>query len=437
MSEFEKTGIGPGKRTAITSGFVLACAAVFGFLWVNAGGRVPVVSSGGYTVQVELPRAANLVYFADVMVAGIKAGKVTSVEPDGDRALVRMQLDQAVAPLHQGATVRVRAKSLVEESYLEITDGPGPTVPAGARLPATAGQEPTQLDDVLKSLDAPTRASLQRSLKSLGAGTAGTRDAVEATVVGLGDLGRQGRTVLDALSAQSQDLRDLTRSSARVLQALSTRRAALASLVESTDRLSASTAEQRSAIQETMRALPGVIGSARSSSDDLTRLGQALLPVAADLEAAAPDLTGTLEALPAAARDLRLSVPPLDAVLDSAPATLTRVPAVTGDVDRLLPDAKVLMSDLNPMLGYLEPYGRDVAAFFTNFAQTLDTGDAWGKYLKVMPPVNEQNIKGLPLWTNIGPLDRFNPLPLPGSLAHPETFGNRDYPRVDREPIPQ
>lgn len=437
MSAFDSAGLGPGKRLAITAVFAAVCALMFGFLWTNAGGRVPLVSSNGYTVEAEFPDVGNLVYFADVMVAGVKAGKVTSVRENGDRAVVRMSLDRSIAPLHDGVTVRVRAKSLVEESYLEITDGAGAVIPDGGRLDPAAGQALTQLDDVLLSLDAPTRTALSRSLRSLGSGTAGTREAMEGAVTGLGELGREGRTVLDALAAQSEDLRGVTRSSARILNALSTRQAAITSLVENANRLSATTASRRDDLEATVRELPKVIGAARSSSDDLTRLGEALLPVAANLEAAAPDLTAALEALPAASRDLRQSIPSLDGVLERAPATLTRTPTIASDVDGLVPDAKILMSDLNPVLGYIEPYGKDIASFFTLFGQALEREDVWGKYLPVMPPVNEQNLKGLPIWTNIGPLDKFNPLPLPGSLLHPEPFGDREYPRVEREPIPE
>lgn len=437
MSAFEKSGLGPGQRTVVLTAFALVCALMFGFLWTNAGGRIPLVSRDGYSVEVELDEVGNLVYFTDVMVAGIKVGKVTSVEEKGDHALVSLTLDEEVAPLHEGAVLQVRAKSLVEESYLEVTDGNGAVIPDGGRLPAGAGRSPVQLDDVLQSLDAPTRRAVRRSLRSMGASTAGTRDSMESAVVGLGYLGRDGHTVLDALAAQSEELRRLTRSSVQVMNALSSRQASLSSLVGSTDELASSTAAHQAEIESVMTQLPGVITAARSSSDDLTRLGVSLLPVATNLQEAAPDLTATLDALPPAARDLRLSMEPLDGVLDEAPATLTRVPTVTSDVDGLVPQAETLFSDLNPMLGYVEPYGRDIAAFFTNFAQTLAQGDAWGKYLKVMPPVNEQNIKGLPLWTNIGPLDRFNPLPLPGSLEVPETYGDREYPRVEREPVPE
>jgi phospholipid/cholesterol/gamma-HCH transport system substrate-binding protein len=437
MSDVDKSSMPVWRRGAIVSAFALVCALMFGFLWTNSGGRIPVVSQNGYTVSVELPRVSNLVYFSDVMVAGIKVGKVQDVTVQGDHALVEFSLDEDVVPLHEGATVRVRAKSLVEESYLEVVDGGGPSIADGAQLPADAGRGPVQLDDVLQTLDAPTRKAIQTSLASLAGGTKGNRAALERAVVGLGYLGREGETVLDAVAGQSDDLTDLTRNAARLLSSLSSSDAALASLVDNAELLVTTSAAQREDIEATMRLLPPVIDTAVASTDDITVLGDKLLPVARNLDAAAPDLTIALRQLPRTSRDLSATVPYLDGVLDLAPQTLTRVPTLSEDVEAVVPHAEVLLSDVNPMLGYLEPYGKDVAAFFTNFAQTLQLGDVWGKYLRVMPPLDEQTFKGYPLNTNIGPLDKFNPLPLPGSLNTPVPYGDRDYPRVEREPVPE
>ncbi|MEN8674053.1 MlaD family protein [Nocardioides sp.] len=433
MSDVDANGAKPLSRMITVVAFTLACAGIFGFLWVNSGGKVPVAGSNRYTVAVDLPRVANVVYFSDVMVAGIKVGKVTDVEERGDHARVVMELDETVAPVHDGASVQVRAKSLIEESFLEITDGEGAEVPNGGVLADGAGKAPTQLSDVLETLDEPTRTALTRSVRSLGKGVEGADPAISDAVEGLGYLGRNGLTVTDALAAQGEDLRSLTRSSTRVLAALTERRGQLSQLVGDSREVFEATAGQRADLEAFVRALPPVLTAADEGSDDLTRLGDALDPVAANLEAAAPDLTAALRALPATTRDLRAAVPSLSTVLDRAPRTLTRVPTFSARGRALLPDTQAVLSDLNPVLGYLQPYGRDVAAFFTNFAQTLGLGDVNGKAFRVMPPLNEQSYKGIPITTNIGPLDKFNPLPLPGSLDNLAPYGNRSYPRVERE----
>ncbi|HWU22902.1 MAG TPA: MlaD family protein [Nocardioides sp.] len=435
MSELDAhEGMGAGARLGVVVCFALLCGSIFGFLWINSGGKVPLLGSSGYTVAVDLPRAANVVYFSDVMVAGVKVGKVVSVEADGDHAHVVMRLDGAVAPLHRGASVEVGAKSLVEESYLDVTDGTGPVVASGSTLAPGAGKATTQLSDVLDTLDAPTRASVRRVLRSLGAGTRGTRSAVSDALQGLGDLGDHGRTVFDALAAQSADIKGLTRSSTRVLAALASRRAQLSQMVSDTNLITGATAGQQQDVRRAVRALPGVMTSARGASDDLERLAGSLGPVARNLRSAAAPLTRALNELPATSRDLRATMPSLTGTLRAAPATLTRVPAFTQQVDGLLPPAAAVLAQADPMLGYLQPYGRDIAAWFTNFAQTIALGDRNGKAFRVMPVLNDQSLTGQPLSSNVGPLNRFSPLPGPGTLQDPTVWGGRTYPHVGGNP---
>lgn len=126
------------------------------------------------------------------------------------------------------------------------------------------------------------------------------------------------------------------------------------------------------------------------------------------------------------------TLPALNGVLASAPATLRMVPRLAADIDGLIRPAVAVLTDLNPMLGYLAPYDRDLAAWLANFAQTLGVGDANGKAFRVMPVLNDQSVTGLPFSTNLGPLDRYNPMPAPGTGDKPGAYGSTEYPHVQR-----
>lgn len=432
----ENEGTGPVTRLLSVIGFFTVCALIFGFLWTNSGGHIPLVKDSAYTVEVTVPRVANLVYFSDVMVGGVKVGKVRDVTEHGDHATALIELDDSVAPLHEKATVQVRAKSLIDESYLDIVDGKGAEVGDGGALSAASGKAPTQLNDVLAALDPTTREELGKVVRSAGAAAAGSQPAIADAVAGLGDLGRNGEDVIGAIAAQSDDLKSLTRSSTRVLTALATRRTQLSQLVTDAQQITEATAGQSGDVEAVIKALPPLMASARDGSDDLERLATSLTPVASNLDAAAGDLSAALVELPASASDLRGLLPDLNGVVDKVPATVTRVPKLSADVEGLISLTSALLTDVNPVLGYLEPYGSDVAAFFTNFAQTLGTGDVNGRAFRVMPPFNEQSLKGIPLNTNIGPLDKFNALPKAGTSTHPGPQ-HPTYTRVEREPAPR
>lgn len=415
--------------------FAVLCSVIFGYLWVNSGGRVPLKSSG-YEVTASVPRVGNLVYFSDVMMAGVKVGKVTEVKPDGDRALVRFRLDEDVAPLHDGATLQIGAKSLVEESYLEVTDGEGSTVEAGSRLRAGSAEGPVQLDDVYRSLDTGTREAASELLQSSGAATNGRRGDVEAAAVGLGMAARDGEPVLAALSKQSDELDDVARNTALVLAALGQRREAITSLVDNAATVTEVSAGSADDVRAVVRDIPPTMDAIQASEGEVEQIAGALTPVAKNLHKASPDLTAALVELPATTRDIRAVLPSLHQVVRRSPTTLNQVPTLSSNVRSMVPEAKRFFSDVNPMLAYMSPYGKEIAMYFANFAATLGTGDANGAVFRLMVSASDQSFFGNPANLNIGPLNRLNPMPEAGTLQSPKPFTGK-YPRVREEPAPK
>ncbi len=421
----------PKVRLGVVLAFLLACLAFFLFMWVRMGGQLGPLTDG-YRVAASVSDVQNLAYDSDVRVAGIRAGKVRELETRDGKARVVMQLDDDTAPLHEGATLRLRSKTLIEESYLELVDGTGKAIEDGGSLPVAAEQTSVQLDDVLRSLDPKTRTALQQTIQSMDKSTAGRSQDLDALLAGAGDVGREGATTLDALAAQSADLTALSRQTAVLLSALDGGQGDVTRLVESAQALSSVMAARSSDVESSVRALPALTTSATKATRQLQQLATTLRPVAADLRRAAPQLDAALLELPATAKELRTSVPALQSVLDNAPATLTRTPRFAQQGRALVPPARVALADLNPMLAYLQPYGADLGAFFSNFSANLRQSDANGHYLRVFSIANEQSLRSLPYTTNVGALDKSNAYPRPGQAASPGPFTGT-YTRVVEE----
>lgn len=415
-------------RLLVVLAFVVVCAAVFGFLWTGSGGRIPLVSDEGYRVSVDVPTVDNLVPASDVMSAGVEIGSVVDIDVEQGHARVTMELNEQHAPLHEGAEVTVRYKTLLQETFLQIADGDGAALPAGGTLPEGSAEPAVDLNDVLVSLDKPTRKALGGVLRSLGMATDGTANQISATLQGLGRMGREGETALDALAHQSGQLNKLSGNAAILLSALDSRQGQIARLVGDTERLTEVTANANGDVAAVMRKLPGLMDTARQASDDLRGLSKDLAPVADNLDNAAPALTAALRQLPATSADLRGLLPHLDSVLARAPKALNRVPPVGSDLRRLLPHTQTAFADLNPMLAYLRPYGRDLAAWFANTADAADATRLGGHHVPFAVVPNEQSLGGIPGGTNdLSP--RVNPYPRPGAAVDPAPFtGN--YPRV-------
>jgi phospholipid/cholesterol/gamma-HCH transport system substrate-binding protein len=415
--------------------FVALCAVIFGFLWLQAGGKIPLISQKGYRVSVTLPDVDNLVFQSDVRMAGVRVGKIEELKVVGQQARATIQLDDDVVPLHEGATVTVQNKTMIEETYLDVVDGAGSRLPNNAMLPRSAGTQSVQVNDILTSLDEPTRKELQGMIRSSGLVTEGTHEEVDALLTGLGSLGRDGSGALEAAAAQSEDLAQLTRNMAAVMRALDTQQGRIVRLAEDSDAITAASAGEKEDIERLMRELPPFMESAREATDELDRLSGPLDDVAENLEDGAPHLSAALKELPATTRDLRLLVPELERVIDRAPATLRRTPGFVDSAGPVVSSFSGVLQDLNPMLAYMEPYGHDFAAQFTNVSLSNSATDPKGHILRVRP-VFTGHSANLPTMTLL-PGMFFNPYPAAGASDHaPKTFDG-DYPRVFRDPLPQ
>ena len=118
--------------------FALSCVGLLLFLWLSFGGEIPF-NPQGYRFEVAFPDSQELATQADVRIAGVSVGKVIAktLDPEGNRTLATIQLNNQYAPIHKNATAILREKTILGETYVQITPGTrsSPPLPDGATLP--------------------------------------------------------------------------------------------------------------------------------------------------------------------------------------------------------------------------------------------------------------------------------------------------------------
>ncbi|HEY9416228.1 MAG TPA: MlaD family protein [Pseudonocardia sp.] len=429
------TPLGPTFRTAAVLAFMAACVGFLGYLYAQAGGRLPFSERAThYRISFDVAQVGNAVEFAEVLEAGVSVGRVAALQRVSPQTVrVVLTLDPMAAPLHEGAVLQIIERSLLGQPAVKLIDGTGPRVPDGSVLPASAVRPAVALRDVLASLDAPSRASLGGVIRSLGVSTDDRRPEVAQLAGGLSAIGDRGDVALASIAAQSQDLSEVSRELRQVFDALDVGQGRIADLVTSANRLSQATAGQRPAIEQTLRKLPGVLDSATTASADISRISGALAPVAADLHRAAPDLDRALDRMPDTTAHVRGLLPHLQDVLDDAPDTLKAVPDFGQEARDMFPTGVDLLREFNPMARYIKPYGPDISAFFANFGSSINRyGDDGGSYLYVRPVVGAASLRPSPI---VPPavLQGRNPYPKAGSLRSPRPFSGQ-YPKLKQDP---
>src|SRR3954466_7328100 len=105
-------------------GFALSCFGLLLFLWLAFGGAVPLKPKG-YRFTASFSEATQLSTEADVRISGVPVGKVKTIEPDKrtGRSNVVIELESKYAPIPSDARAILRQKTLLGETYVELTPG--------------------------------------------------------------------------------------------------------------------------------------------------------------------------------------------------------------------------------------------------------------------------------------------------------------------------
>ncbi len=104
--------------------FSLSCFGILLFLWLSFGGATPLKPKG-YQIHVHFPEATTLAQEADVRLAGVSIGKVhqKTLDKGGATTNVTLQIDPKYSPLPSNTRAILRQKTLLGETYVELTPG--------------------------------------------------------------------------------------------------------------------------------------------------------------------------------------------------------------------------------------------------------------------------------------------------------------------------
>jgi phospholipid/cholesterol/gamma-HCH transport system substrate-binding protein len=359
----------PWIQTAILITFVVVSLIFYAVFFVGAGGKLPPFTSTPYSVVFQSPINKNLVDQSTVTLNGVTVGHVIALDVVNGVAQVRVGFDTLpqVAPLHQGVRAQVKTKTLINETYVDVTDGTGPPLPDQTLLPPGNVTPPVDTDELVRALPQPDRQALSGTLQSLDKVTQGNQSGISQTFGSLGEPTRYAPAALTALARQETALRQLSSNTAKVLNALDTRQGQLADLVGDADTITKVTAGSKDDLEAVIEKLPPTLSTAQAASGDLSELGGALQPVADNLNKSSGPLNDALHQLPATAHDLRGLLPALDTTLSKLPPTLQRVPDFAGNARAIVPPGLSFFNALNPILAYVKPCGPNVLPIFINF----------------------------------------------------------------------
>ena len=392
-------------RILIAIGFAISCFALALFLWVAFGGPTPLKPEG-YRFTVPFDEATQLAVESDVRISGVSVGKVKRIElNEQGRAEATVELDSAYAPIPTDTQATLRAKTLLGETYVELSPGSEESDPLaeGGAIPEAQVAESVQLDEIFRTFDAPTRTAFQTWMQSQALAFRGRGADFNAAIAGLESFAEEADTALRTLDSQELATQRLIRDGGEVFEALSERRGQLRGLIENSDAVFATTARRNAELAEIFRIFPTFLRESRATLARLETFARDSDPVVQQLRPAARELSPTFIALGELAPDLQRFLIGFGRATDAAGegfGALRRL--LDDDLPPLLDRLDPYMAQANSIIEGIRMYRREITAFLGNITAAtngflgLDEDFVPLHYIRTEAPLSPEMLAAYP-----------------------------------------
>ena len=242
---------------------------------------VPLVGTGFYTVEAELPSGQAIVpgQGQTVNIAGVKVGEVRSVKLEDGIAVVGLNIQEKYRPIYRDASVLMRPKSGLKDMFLALDPGTRSAgeLPEGGHVQVANTLPDVNSDEILAELDGDTRAYLQILLNAggtafddhiSGADKRYSQTAAQdlrETFKRFEPTARDGARIARLLSERRGNVRHVIHNFQELSTALAGRDRQLAGLVDSANTNFQAFASEESSLREAVRLFPGALEQTRQT----------------------------------------------------------------------------------------------------------------------------------------------------------------------------
>lgn len=214
------------------------------------------------TIKAYLADSAGLFVGNDVGILGVTVGEITSIEPEGDKVLVTMEVD-ADQPVPADAGAAVVARSVATDRYVELTPvyHEGEKMADGTTIPLEKTQTPVDFDQVLASLNefatgiggnAKTTKAVQRFIDAGTRALQGRGPLLNQTIHSLADG-------VDGIASQREDVAATLKSLDVLLTTIASNESTARAFIQQVSRASKLLADERENFRQALRSLDSAV----------------------------------------------------------------------------------------------------------------------------------------------------------------------------------
>jgi phospholipid/cholesterol/gamma-HCH transport system substrate-binding protein len=282
---------------------VVLSVLVAGYILQHQRLRFPLIQSAPFTINAQFSTAQAVTpgQGQSVRVSGVQIGEISGVKLQNGLAVVEMGIDQKYRHLiHSDATALLRPRTGLKDMFVEIDPGsnsarivkPGFTIPVANTLPDV------NLDEILASLDADSRAYLSLLVNGAGTGLkAGGGNQLAQVFERFEPTFRDLSRVSRAVAARGRDLRRLVNALQRLNTALAAKQGQIVQLVDASATVFRAFASENENISRSLADLPATLSQTTTTLGKVQALADQLGPASARLLPAAQQLPAVNAAL--------------------------------------------------------------------------------------------------------------------------------------------
>lgn len=364
-------------RIAAMIVFAFSCIGILLYLWLTFGGSIPLQPKG-YRVQAAFPEAVGLMKDVDVRASGVTIGTVrgTDLDKKSGRVLATLELEDEFAPLPSNARAILRRKTLIGETFVEISRGDPRARPLreGERLRDSQIEPEVELDEIIQTYDPGTRRAFRVWMQQLGQAIEERGESLNDAVGQLPAFTQSAGDLLDVLNDHERALKGLVRDTGHVYGALTKDEGQLRNLIENSYELFDQTSSKREALAETISIFPTFLTESRQTLKRLQSFSRDAYPLMRDLRPVARELRPAVASAKSLAPHLERYFEGFGEQITVSERSSPALTEILEDTPPLLRAVGPFLAELNPIFQWLEQHQLLTSDFLGNAASaTADT----------------------------------------------------------------
>jgi phospholipid/cholesterol/gamma-HCH transport system substrate-binding protein len=274
--------------------YILANQNLTGPSWM------PVIGKDHFRIDARFASAAGVLPGQGhaVTISSVRVGEIADVRLQDGGAVLTLDIERRFARVRPDATLLLRPKTGLKDMVVELDPGTpesGPLLEDGATLGSEATAPDVNFEEILASLDADTRASLELLVtdggKALGDG--GGRQLANA-FRRFEPLSRHSAEATRLVAQRRRKLKRLMGNLSKIADELGSRDRQLATFVDANAAVFRRFANQNERLGEALELLPETLASSTTALGELDELGTTLRTGLRDLAPGAEALGPTL-----------------------------------------------------------------------------------------------------------------------------------------------